>query len=185
MGVGQVSISVPSSSPLFIHLCYYFFLIYMQESFLNSRSQLLLDVFQIFLDISDICSQCMAYILIFMVSLFFLFWLCWVFVAARGLSLVGASAGYSSLRCTGFSLWWLLLLWSTGSRHICFSSCGMQAQQLWLMGSRVQDQLWHTGLAAPWHVGSYQTRDRTRVPCIGRWILNHCPTKEVLYGVSS
>ena len=22
----------------------------------------------------------------------------------------------SSLRCTGFSLWWLLLVWSTGSR---------------------------------------------------------------------
>ena len=23
----------------------------------------------------------------------------------------------SSLRCVGFSLWWLLLLWSTGSRR--------------------------------------------------------------------
>ena len=53
---------------------------------------------------------------------FFLFvclfvWLCWVFVAVRGLSLVAASRGYSSLRCTGFSLWWLLLLQSTGSRE--------------------------------------------------------------------
>ena len=48
----------------------------------------------------------------------YLFWLCWVFVAARGLSLVAASRGYSSLRCTGFSLQWLLLLWSTGSRHV-------------------------------------------------------------------
>ena len=27
-----------------------------------------------------------------------------------------------------FSLWWLLLLWSTGSRHAGFSSCGMRAQ---------------------------------------------------------
>ena len=27
------------------------------------------------------------------------------------------------------------------------------------------------GLVAPRHVGSSQTRDRTRVPCIGRWIL--------------
>ena len=35
------------------------------------------------------------------------------------------------------------------------------------------------GLAAPWHVGSSSTRDRTRVPCIGRQILNHCATGEV------
>ena len=45
------------------------------------------------------------------------FWLCWVFVAAHALSLVSASGGYSSLQCTGFSLQWLLLLRSTGSRH--------------------------------------------------------------------
>ena len=32
------------------------------------------------------------------------FWLRWVFVAARGLPLVAASGGYSSLRCAGFSL---------------------------------------------------------------------------------
>ena len=66
------------------------------------------------------------------------FWLCWVFVAARGLSLVVVSGSYSSLQCTGFSLQWLLLLWSTGSRYAGFSSCSMQAQQLWLMGSRAQ-----------------------------------------------
>ena len=47
---------------------------------------------------------------------FIYFWLRWVFVAARGLSLVAVSGGYSSLRCTGFSLRWLLLLRSTGSR---------------------------------------------------------------------
>ena len=35
------------------------------------------------------------------------------------------------------------------------------------------------GLIALWHVGSSQTRDWTRVPCIGRWILNHCATREV------
>ena len=33
------------------------------------------------------------------------FWLLWVFVAARGLSLVMASRGYSSLGFTDFSLW--------------------------------------------------------------------------------
>ena len=34
------------------------------------------------------------------------------------------------------------------------------------------------GLVALRHVGSSQTRARTRVPCIGRWILNHCTTRE-------
>ena len=71
-----------------------------------------------------------------------------------------------------------------------FSSCGARAQQLWLVGSRVQaqqlwlvgsrvqaQQLWCTGLVAPQHVGSSQTRARTHVPCIGRWILNHCATR--------
>ena len=35
------------------------------------------------------------------------------------------------------------------------------------------------GLVATQHVGSSQTRARTLVPCIGRWILNHCATREV------
>ena len=56
------------------------------------------------------------------------FWLHWVFVAAHGLSLVVASGGYSSLRCAGFSLWWPLPLWSTGSRRAGLSSCGTRAQ---------------------------------------------------------
>ena len=109
------------------------------------------------------------------------FWgLCWVFVAVRGLSLVVVSRGYSSLWCAGFSLQWLLLLWRMGFRHVGFSSCGMRAQQLWLAGSRAQaQQLWHTGLVALWHVGSSQIRARTRVPCIGRRILNLCATREV------
>ena len=41
-------------------------------------------------------------------------------------------------------------------------------------------QLWLTGRVAPRHVGSSQTRARTRVPCIGRQILNHCATREAL-----
>ena len=40
------------------------------------------------------------------------------------------------------------------AQHVGFSSCGT-------------------------HVGSSRTRARTRVPCIGRWILNHCTTREV------
>ena len=78
----------------------------------------------------------------------YLFWLCWVFVAACKLSLAAASGGYTSLQCAGFSLRWLLLLQSMGSRHAGFSSCGTRAQSLWV-----------AGLAAPWHVGSSWTRD--------------------------
>ena len=64
----------------------------------------------------------------FKINLFIYFWLHWVFIAACGLSLVVVCGVFSSLRCMGFSLWWLLLLWSTGSRHTGFSSCGTWAQ---------------------------------------------------------
>ena len=63
--------------------------------------------------------------------------LCWVSIAPLGLSLVAASGGYPSLQCAGFSLQWLLLLRSTGSRHVGFSSCSTRAQQLWCTGCRV------------------------------------------------
>ena len=71
------------------------------------------------------------------------------------------------------------LVTEQGSRRECFSSCGTRAQQSWLVGSRAQaQQLWHMGLVALWHVGSSWTRVRTRVPCIGRRILNHCATRK-------
>ena len=69
--------------------------------------------------------------------IFFYFWLCWVFIAVCELSLVAASGGYSSLRCTGFSLRWPLLFRSTGPRVQAsvvvtrgLSSCGTRAQLL-------------------------------------------------------
>ena len=91
-----------------------------------------------------------------------------------GFSLVAASGGYSSLRCAGFSLRWLLLLRSTGSRCVGFSSRGSRALEHRL--SSCSAQAW---LVAPWHVGSSRTRARTCVPCIGRRIFNHCATREV------
>ena len=59
------------------------------------------------------------FISFFLINLFiyFYFWPRWIFVAVRRLSLVAVSGGYSSLRCAGFSLRWLLLLWSTDSRR--------------------------------------------------------------------
>ena len=72
--------------------------------------------------------------------LFIYFWLRWVFIAARGISLVAASGGYSLLRCAGFSLQWLLLLRSTGSRRTGFSCCGLLAleRRLSSCGARAQ-----------------------------------------------
>ena len=60
----------------------------------------------------------------FFIIVFTYFWLHWAFAATCGLPLVAASEGYSALWYVGFSLWWLLLLRSTGSRHTSFSSCG-------------------------------------------------------------
>ena len=64
----------------------------------------------------------------FIYFIYFYLWLHCVSVAVRRLSLVAASGGYSWSRCTGFSLWWLLLLQGTGSRCAGFSSCGSRAQ---------------------------------------------------------
>ena len=106
--------------------------------------------------------------------IFIYFWLCWVFIAVRGLSLVAASGGYSTLQCTGFSLRWLLLLRSTGPRLAGFSSCGSRDLECRLNS-------YDKGLVAPWHVGSSWTRAQIRVPCTGRRILNHCATRETQF----
>ena len=88
----------------------------------------------------------------------YLFRLLWVFIAApRDFSIV-ASEGYSLAAVHGL----LTAVASLVAEH----------------RSRAQaQQLWHTGLAAPWRVGSSWTRDRTCVSCIGRWILNHWTTR--------
>ena len=72
------------------------------------------------------------------IYLFYL-WLCWVFVSVRELSLVVASGGHSSSRCTGLSLLRPLLLQSTGSRRAgsvivahgpsCSAACGIFPDQ--------------------------------------------------------
>ena len=48
--------------------------------------------------------------------LFTMYWLCWVFVAAQAFSLVAESEGLCLAVAVGFSLQWLLLLRSAGSR---------------------------------------------------------------------
>ena len=75
-----------------------------------------------------------------------------------GLSLAAAFGGSSSLQHMGFLLRWHLLLPCTGPRHPGFSSCCLAALQ---------------------HVESSQSRARTWVPCLGRWILNRWTTRGV------
>ena len=85
-------------------------------------------------------------------------------------SLVAVSGGYSLEQCTGFSLRWLLLWWSTGSRAHGFST-GAPEHGLTRCGPWTQLPLLH--------VGSSQTRDQTSVSCMARQILNYWTTQEV------
>ena len=69
-------------------------------------------------DIGQYYSRCESISYLFI----FFFWLHWLSVAAHRLSLVVANGSYSSLLFMGFSVRWLLLLQSTGSRRAGFSS---------------------------------------------------------------
>ena len=93
--------------------------------------------------------------------LFFFFWLfiyLSLFLAALGLhyfiqnSSSCSKWGLLFVWCEGFSLWCLLLLQSTGSRHVGFSSCSLQARQHGLSSSGAQAQppcgMWNP----PWPV---------------------------------
>ena len=65
---------------------------------------------------------------------------------------------------------------------LCYSAwdshySGFSCCRAWGLDTRTQ-QLWLMDLVAPWHVESFQNRDRTCVPCIGRWIPIHCNTRE-------
>ena len=87
----------------------------------------------------------------------------------------------SSLLCSGFSL-------VVVSRGLLCSGFfrGAQApgmwglQQLRLPSSRCAGSVGAQEFSVPRHVESSQTRDQTPVPCIGRQILSHWTTREVL-----
>ena len=65
----------------------------------------------------------------FLINLFiYLFMLCWVFVSVRGLSLVAASRGHSSSRCTGLTVVASVVANRLQTRRL--SSCGSRAQLL-------------------------------------------------------
>ena len=62
------------------------------------------------------------------------------FGCAAHVPLLVAVGRATLLQCPGFSLQWLLLLWSTGYRHLGSSDCNMCAQYLWHMNLVT---LWH------------------------------------------
>ena len=79
--------------------------------------------------------------------------------------------------CSGFSCCRAQALGHTAS-----NGCNTWVQSLWLLGSRAQgQQLWHTGLVAPWQMGSSWIRDRTCVSYVGRKILYHWATREAMW----
>ena len=110
------------------------------------------------------------------------FWLCWVFVAAHRLSLAAASRGHSLLQCMGLLLWWLLLLQSTGSRSVVFSSCGSWALERRLSSCGAWAQLLHgmkdppgPGLepVSPSFAGGFLTTAPPGKPPTGTFISSH------------
>ena len=103
--------------------------------------------------------------LIFKIYSFIYFWSIWVFIAAWDFLYSCTLCDVQAPHCRGFSCG-AQTLGRTG-----FSSCGSRA---------LDHGLSSTGLVAPQRVGSFQTGDQTCVPCIGRRILYHSATREVL-----
>ena len=104
----------------------------------------------------------------------YLFFGCTGSLLLRRLSLVSSCRRYSLISLHGF----LIVVAALVADHklqgtrLCFQ----------LGRSRAQAQELHnTGLATPRHMGSSRTRDRTCVPHLGRQILNHWATREVVY----
>ena len=101
--------------------------------------------------------------LVFLKKIIYLLYFCAVLhlCCCTGLVLVAESGVLSSLSCGARASPW-------GG----FSWCRAQA-----LGFSVVVNM---SLAAPQEMESSQRRDQTRVPRIGRWILNHCTGREVL-----
>ena len=94
------------------------------------------------------------------------FWLYWVYFPYGHFSIWDKWGLLSACRVHGFSLRWLLLLWSTSSRHTHFSSFATQAQYRSFIS-----------LVAPWHVRSSQNKDRNHVSRISKLTFYHEATR--------
>ena len=105
------------------------------------------------------------FFLIYMLGIIIIFLILFIYSCVGSLFLC---EGFLQLRRAGATLH----RGARASHHRGLSPCGPQAP------NAQAQQLWLTGPFAPRHVGSSQTRAQTRVPCIGRQIINHCATRE-------
>ena len=106
-------------------------------------------------------------------------WVVWFICGCAGSSLL--PAGFLWLCWVGFSLRWLPLLWSTGSRHTGCNHCSTWARELWFPGPRAQAQeSLGLGLAVPRRADSSRTSNRTPVSCLGWHVLGHRAPSEAL-----
>ena len=107
------------------------------------------------------------------------FWLHWVFVAVCGflqLQRTGVTlhCGVWASHCGGFSCFRARALGAQTSVVVAHGlrSCGLWALERKLSSCGPQAQL----LCGMWDLPG--PRARTRIPCMGRWILNHCAIRE-------
>ena len=96
--------------------------------------------------------------------------ICWLSFGCTGLllsglSLAGASGGYSLLLCSAFSLWWLLLLWRTGSKS---KHCSGRGAWAWFLHSMCDPGLGIKPLISALASGFLMTGPRGKSP---NWIL--------------
>ena len=110
--------------------------------------------------------SCWYYYYYFLIILFIIYLLFFLIFGCAGSSLL--CEGPLQLRRAGATLH----RGARASHYRGLSCCRAEAPD-----AQAQ-QPWPTGPVAPRHVGSSQTRARTRVPCIGRQTPNHCATRE-------
>ena len=107
-----------------------------------------------------------------------------VFVVAQGIFSSCSQQGLRFLVVGGLLIAGASRCRAQAVGHTGFGSCSTGAKKLELPGSRAprlgSAATVAPGLFAVLHVGSSWTRDRTCVPCIGRWILIHCTIREFL-----
>ena len=105
-------------------------------------------------------------------NIYFNFWLCWVFIAVRGLSLVAMRGGYSVVMVRGLLIvvaFFFGRTWAPKAQASVVAAHGLQSA-----GSLVLEH----GSVTLQQVRSSQIRYWTTVPCIARWVLNYCTTRE-------
>lgn len=110
---------------------------------------------------------CISFRFSFLLFLNIYFVVCQVFIAERTFLQLRQGETALQLRCSGFSLRWLLSLLNTGSRPHGLLELRHVGSGTVAPGSRAQAQwLGPKGLVAPRCVGSSQRRKQTSVSCL-------------------